>query len=243
LIHFSVVPAPETHLKHKKTEEEVQREKKVARAERKKKISQNRRLIFRRARTYEHQRHKEEKHLIRNRRTARESGIFFVEPTPKLAFVIRIRGIRSVEPKTRKVLQLLRLRQINNAVFVRLSKPMIEMLRLVEPYIAWGYPNYKSVRELIYKRGFGKINGQRIPITDNSIIEKHFQNPDLLCVEDLIHQIHTVGPHFKEVNKFFWPFKLSNPNGGFRYKLVHYVQGGDSGNRENRVNALIRQMN
>lgn len=31
------------------------------------------------------------------------------------------------------------------------------MLKRVEPYIAFGYPNQKSVRELIYKRGFGKV--------------------------------------------------------------------------------------
>jgi len=33
------------------------------------------------------------------------------------------------------------------------------------------YPNLKSVRDLVYKRGFVKINGCRIPITDNSVIE------------------------------------------------------------------------
>ena len=31
------------------------------------------------------------------------------------------------------------------------------MLRLVDPYIAYGYPNLKSVRELVYKRGYGVI--------------------------------------------------------------------------------------
>lgn len=34
------------------------------------------------------------------------------------------------------------------------------------------YPNLKSVRELIYKRGYGKLNKQRIALTDNSIIEQ-----------------------------------------------------------------------
>lgn len=34
------------------------------------------------------------------------------------------------------------------------------------------YPNLKSVRELIYKRGYGKVNKQRIALTDNSIIEQ-----------------------------------------------------------------------
>lgn len=47
----------------------------------------------------------------------------------------------------------------------------LNMLRICEPHVAWGYPNLKSVRELIYKRGFGKIEGRRIPITSNEIVE------------------------------------------------------------------------
>jgi len=46
------------------------------------------------------------------------------------------------------------------------------MLRIAEPYITWGYPNLKSVRELVYKRGYGKVNKQRKPLTDNAIIEQ-----------------------------------------------------------------------
>lgn len=34
------------------------------------------------------------------------------------------------------------------------------------------YPNLKSVKELIYKRGYGKLNKQRTALTDNSIIEQ-----------------------------------------------------------------------
>jgi hypothetical protein len=57
-------------------------------------------------------------------------------------------------------------------VIVCCVQASINMLRRVEPYIAYGYANQKSVRELIYKRGCGKVNGQRIPLTDNHIIEK-----------------------------------------------------------------------
>ena len=32
------------------------------------------------------------------------------------------------------------------------------MLKRVEPYVAWGYPNLKTVKELIYKRGYGKVS-------------------------------------------------------------------------------------
>lgn len=68
-------------------------------------------------------------------------------------------------------MQLFRLRQINNGTFVKLNKATINMLRIAEPYITWGYPNIKSVRELMYKRGFGRVNGRRIALSDNSIIE------------------------------------------------------------------------
>lgn len=66
-------------------------------------------------------------------------------------------SINKVAPKVRKVLQLFRLRQINNGVFVQLNKATVNMLRIAEPYITWGYPNVKSVRELIYKRGYVKV--------------------------------------------------------------------------------------
>ena len=70
---------------------------------------------------------------------------------------MRIKGINKIDPKKRKTLQLLRLLQINNGVFIKLTKATMEMIRIVEPLVAYGYPNMKSVRELIYKRGYGKV--------------------------------------------------------------------------------------
>lgn len=72
-------------------------------------------------------------------------GNYYVPDEPKLAFVVRIRGINGLSPKPRKVLQLLRLRQINNGVFVKLNKATINMLRIAEPFIAYGYPNLKVI--------------------------------------------------------------------------------------------------
>ncbi len=153
-------------------------------------------------------------------------------------------SINKIDPKKRKTLQLLRLLQINNGIFVRLTKATIEMLRIVEPFVAYGYPNLKSVRELIYKRGYGKIDKQRIPLSDNALVEDNLGKYGMVCMEDLIHEIYTVGPNFKQASNFLWPFKLSNPTGGFRKrKFKHYVEGGDLGNREDRINGLIRQMN
>jgi len=182
------------------------------------------------------------KSLVDSRRAAKKSGDFFLEPEGKVAVVIRIRGINGVSPKVKKILQLLRLRQIHNAVFIKLNRATLQMLNLVGPYIAWGYPTLKNVRELVYKRGFGKVNKQRIPLTDNSIIDGVLGSKGIICIEDLIHEIYTVGPHFKEAANFLWPFKLSSPNGGFAKKLVHYNEGGDAGNREHKITGLVKQM-
>ncbi|KAL4677735.1 hypothetical protein H8959_020409 [Pygathrix nigripes] len=97
-----------------------------------------------------------------------------------------IRGINGVSPKVRKVLQLLRLCQIFNGTFVKLNKASINMLRIVELYLAWGYPNLKSVNELIDKRGYGKINKKQIALTDNTLIARSLGKYGIICMEDLI---------------------------------------------------------
>ena len=154
-------------------------------------------------------------------------------------FLISING---VSPKPRKVLQLLRLRQINNGTFVQLNKATLNMLRIAEPFIAWGYPNVKTARDLIYKRGYGRVNNQRVALTDNSIIEKRLGKMGIICMEDLVHEMVTVGPHFKQANNFLWHFKMNNPKGGWRKKRTHFVEGGDFGNREDWINQLLRKM-
>ncbi|CAD6996879.1 60S ribosomal protein L7 [Ceratitis capitata] len=196
-----------------------------------------------RAEKYQAEYLRDERREIKLRRLAKKRGQFYVPADAKLAFVIRIRGINKVAPKVRKVLQLFRLRQINNGVFIKLNKATINMLRIAEPYITWGYPNLKSVRELVYKRGFVKHNRQRVPITDNFVIERKLRKAhNIQCVEDLVHEIFTVGPHFKKASNFLWPFKLNTPTGGWRKKANHYVEGGDFGNREDKINKLLRKM-
>ncbi|KAA8573159.1 hypothetical protein EYC84_003671 [Monilinia fructicola] len=235
---------PETLLKKRKSQAK-EREARAAETEKVKKANKEKRgVIFKRAEKYVKEYRDEEREKIRLARVAKQSGSFYIPAEPKLVFVIRIKGINKIAPKPRKILQLLRLLQINNGVFVRMTKATLEMLKVVEPWIAYGYPNLKTVRELVYKRGYGKVDKQRIALTDNSIIEANLGKYGIVCIEDLIHEIFTVGPNFKQAANFLWPFKLSNPTGGFRpRKFNHYVLGGDLGNREEKINALVRQMN
>ncbi|RYG48194.1 hypothetical protein EON67_07830 [archaeon] len=98
------------------------------------------------------------------------------------------------------------------------------------------------MRELVYKRGYAKLNKQRVAIGDNAVVEAGLGHLGLMCVEDLIHEIYTVGPHFKEANNFLWTFKLSSPLGGLERKLSHFIEGGQAGNREDKINALVSRM-
>jgi len=236
-------PVPETVQKKARTAEEqatiIKKRIQNKRVERKK----ERRAIFQRAEQYAAKYRSAQRKVILNKRLAKASGNFYLEDAPKLAFVIRIRGICGLHPKPRKVLQLLRLRQIHNGTFVKLNKATIQMLKACEAYVTFGYPNLKSVRELIYKRGFASVLSNRIPITSNDIVKERLGRFGITCVEDVIHEIYTVGPHFREANRFLWPFKLSAPLGGFRGVTTHYNDGGDFGNREVKIDSLIRAMN
>jgi len=183
--------------------------------------------------------------LIKARREAKTKGHFFVEPEPKVVFVVRIVGIIKMHPKPRKVLQLLRMRQLHNGVFLKMNKPIMQMLKLVQPYVTLGYPSLKTIRELVYKRGFGKVNKQRIPLMDHDIISTTLGKYGVHGHEDIIHELYTAGDNFKRVSNFLWPFKLSAPRGGFVCKRHGYneIRGGDWGNREEEINELVGRMN
>jgi len=195
------------------------------------------------ARRHEQEYEKIERSLIENRRQAKNQGTFFVEPEAKVVFVIRIRGINGVSPKVKKALQLLRLRQIHNGTFVKVNAASLQILKLVEPYVTYGEPNVKTVRELVYKRGYGRIGRDRVALSDNCLIDRHLGKYNVHCVEDIVHELVTLGKNFKQVNNFLWPFKLSSPKGGFVKKRIHFAEGGDAGDREHYINKLIRRMN
>jgi len=184
----------------------------------------------------------QEKELVSLRRKARAANSFYVPAESKVILMVRIRGINNLAPQVRKILQLFRLRQIHNAVLIRVNRATLNMIKKIEPFVTFGYPTRSTISHLVYKRGYGKINKQRIPLTNNEIIEKELGKYNIVCVEDLITELYTVGPHFKQANNFLWSFKLSSPKGGYNNKRHPFMQGGDWGNREEEINQLVARM-
>merc|ERR1719419_545518 len=100
---------------------------------------------------YQYSWKKAEETLKKQRKEAKDQGTFFLEPEAKVALVVRVRGINRLSPKVRKVLRLLRLRQLHNAVLIKVNKATIGMLKLVEPWIAYGYPSVATIKKLVCK--------------------------------------------------------------------------------------------
>merc|ERR1719326_1798318 len=235
-------PVPESVLKKRKTQEKLASDKAAAAVAAKKANKDKRVQAYKSAEKYVKEYRALAKQRVRMHRQAKAAGNHFVDGEAKLLFVVRIRGLADMHPKTKKILQIMRLRQMNMGVFMKSSKAATEMLTRVEPYLSYGYPSLKSVRDLVYKRGFGKINKQRLPLNDNAVVERGLGKYGIMCMEDLVHEIFTVGPHFREANNFLWPFKLRPAKGGQARKRKGFMEGGQAGNREDNMNALIQKM-
>ncbi|KAG7460910.1 hypothetical protein MATL_G00203820 [Megalops atlanticus] len=138
-----------------------------------KKVQRGRPLKFKRLEEFLKDSRRKHRDETRIRRAAHRPPPVLPPAKNRLAFVVRIREIKGVSLRVLKVIQMLRLRKIFSGTFVKINKTSLGMLKVVEPYVAWGYPNLKSVRELILKRGQAKIDKRKVPLTDNTIIEQH----------------------------------------------------------------------
>jgi len=236
------MPVPESVQKKRKRDLELAQQAAVDKANDSMSRKNDRVVAYQNAAKYAKEYRALANHNIRMHRQAKAAGNHYIEPENKLIFVVRIRGLADMHPKTRKILNLMRLRQMNMGVFMKVSKAATEMLTRVEPYVSYGYPTLKSVRDLIYKRGYGKIKKNRIPLNDNAVVEEGLGKYGIMCMEDLVHEIFTVGPNFREANNFLWPFKLRPAKGGQAKKRKGFNEGGQAGNREEQMNKLIEKM-
>ena len=103
----------------------------------------------------------------------------------------RIEGVSLLVKST---IMKLGLKKLFRGIFVKVTPQSVRMLLTVEPYVTWGFPNLRSVRGLILKRGQAKI--KTVPLTDNTVIEEHLGRFGVVFLEDLIHEIAFPGKHF-----------------------------------------------
>lgn len=103
---------PEHVLKKRKAQDAIAAKKAEELAVQRKANKTARAEIYKKAKGYAKEYKDTEAQLVNMRRVAKKHNNFFMEPEPKVVFVVRIKGINAVDPKTRKILQLMRLRQV-----------------------------------------------------------------------------------------------------------------------------------
>ena len=163
----------------------------------------------------------------------------------KLLLVVRVKGKAGVtlDDRSKRILERFRLSKVNFARFLSLTDFTKKMIRQVEPFITYGYPTLKTVKDLIYKRGMTLQDGKPVSINNNQMIEEQLGEHNVICVEDIVHEIYNVGENFLKVNSFLCPFKLSPPKviEGTRRVVVQEIP--KSGNRKEDINEFIESMN
>lgn len=152
---------------------------------------------------------------------AREKKVYDGEPA--LLFVVRVRGPTAVNipHKAFKVLSLLRLVSTNTGVFVKLTDKVYPLLKIIAPYVVIGRPSLSSIRSLLQKRSTVLHQGEQdtepreIALNDNNIVEERLGDHGVICLEDIIHEIATLGDSFSQCTFFLQPFKLNREISGF----------------------------
>ena len=107
-----VAPVPEHVLKKRKAQETIKAAQQAKLVTDKKASKIERKSIIDKAASYDKEYKIAARDIVEKRRAAKKTNNFYMEPEPKLMLVVRIRGINAVDPKTKKILQLMRLRKV-----------------------------------------------------------------------------------------------------------------------------------
>lgn len=159
-------------------------------------------------------------------------------------FVIRIREDAGQPPRcVLNILLQMRLKEANTGVFLRYTEITKRHLHLVEPWVVYGKPSDGIVGDLMERKSFGTIHGEMVPLSDNTIIENALGiDHGMICMEDLVHELTSVGKAFDAVATFLRPFPLSATRSRFEKRLLSVKQGKDYGDRGGEIDEFIKQM-
>ncbi|KAH8377455.1 hypothetical protein KR093_005584 [Drosophila rubida] len=162
------------------------------------------------------------------------------ETNPRLLLVMRHAGKKIFDKTTSEIFRTLRMPKRHNTVFLENNKENQLLLRVIEPFVVYGHPSLSTIRELLFKKGFARIDGKKTAIQSNTMVEAQLGAKGIICLEDIIHEICTVGPNFAAVNEFLCAFALSSPRDGWKHKVsVSYKRGGEYGDRGNAINDVV----
>ncbi|KAL9696381.1 hypothetical protein quinque_015666 [Culex quinquefasciatus] len=142
----------------------------------------------------------------------------------RLVLVFRHRGKYIANKEVMHILTKLGLPYKRRAVFLKLTEQVHAMLKMVEPW--------------------GEKGPKKVPITSNKQVEDKFGHLGIICVEDLLHELLTVGPNFIKVTKILHTFELRSPVDGWKTARKGKLRsiGGEAGFRGDDINEFFKRL-
>jgi large subunit ribosomal protein L7e len=172
----------------------------------------------------------------RKRATEKRTKIAIPQASVKntVGFVVRIHAGRHTAPEIKTELRKLGLLKKYEGVFMNLNQEnignvetysslssfFIARLKPLDAYVAYGYIPSRQVHELLHRRAYTKQNGVKQILSNNLLIEQLLGSRNILCLNDLVHEIYTVGSAFDDALSILSPFQLSSPVGVFEKKVL-----------------------
>lgn len=159
----------------------------------------------------------------------------------KVLIVVR-NGWKNECKKVQQTLKSLRLKHHNQVMFLPNTPKICEKLGLVTPYCYWGYPTKELITMLVQKQAAifadrtDAMQRTEIKISDNALVEEHFGNFGMLCIDDIVHCIYNMTEHFKDV---MWKLRAFKAYDHRTANTMLKHKGERRGNKEFKINKMI----
>lgn len=129
-----------------------------------------------------------------------------------LLLVVRVHDGKGLTAETEKTLsEKFRLKSLGDAIFTTRNNDTTTKLSEVKPYVIFGTPAQSLVSDLVAKKAFvAGEGGEKVQLVDNTVVEKMMgKECGFVCLEDVTHEVVSVGKQFEKVSNMLEPFKIN----------------------------------
>jgi len=150
--------------------------------------------------------------------------------------IVRIKGVVKTNRKVKDTLYLLRLRKTNVAVVLDNRKPILGMIKKVEPWVAWGEINKNIFKNLLLKRG--RLEGNK------RLSEDYIKEKTGIGINEFVDKFFRFEMELSDIPGLKPFFRLKPPSGGYGRKGIKHPksEGGAWGYWGEDINNLLERM-
>jgi len=114
----------------------------------------------------------------------------------------------------------------------------LRRLQYVQYYLFWGLPSKDVIRTLVEKKAAICVDNEIVPLSSNTLVEDNLGDLGMVCLDDLVHELWSVGSSFTRITQLLRPFQLGNP------KVVERLDAEPllKGHLEDKINAKVQNM-